>query len=63
MTTNHKNQEKDPLVKDIENRMCAKLSTQVEITKREIRISYGNTEDLNRILEMLGCIEESEDGM
>ena len=55
--------EKDPLEKDIENRMCAKLSTQVEITKREIRISYGNTEDLNRILEMLGCIEESEDGM
>lgn len=55
--------EKDPLVKDIENRMCAKLSTQVEITKKEIRISYGNTEDLNRILEMLGCIEESEGGI
>ena len=55
--------EKDPLVRDIENRMCTKLSTQVEITKKEIRISYGNTEDLNRILEMLGCIEDSEDGI
>ena len=52
--------EKDPLVKDIENRMCEKLGTQVEISKKEIRIAYTGTEDLNRILEALGCIEESE---
>ncbi len=52
--------EKDPWVKDIENRMDAKLGTQVEVTKKEIRISYSDVEDLNRILELLGCVEEYE---
>lgn len=52
--------EKDPLVKDIENRMSEKLGTYVEISKKEIRISYTGTDDLNRILEELGCLEESQ---
>lgn len=52
---------KDPLVKDIENRMSEKFETKVEITKKEIHIAYSDTDDLNRILEMLGCIEESEE--
>lgn len=52
--------EKDPLVKDIENRMSEKLGTYVEISKKEIHISYTGTDDLNRILEELGCLEESQ---
>lgn len=56
-----KTKEKDPLIVDIENRMSEKYGTQVELTGREIRIHYGDTEDLNRLLEMMGCIEESEE--
>lgn len=52
--------EKDPLVKDIENRMSEKLGTYVEISKKEICISYTGTDDLNRILEELDCLEESQ---
>lgn len=54
-----KTKEKDPLIIDIEDRMKSKLGTQVEITKKTINISYSDTDDLNRILETLGCIEES----
>ena len=53
--------EKDPHIKDIENRMCEKFGTQIDITRKEIRIAYTDTSDLNRLLEMLGCIEESEE--
>ncbi len=52
--------EKDPYLRDLESRMQKKLSTQVSVGKKAITISYGDTEDLNRILELLGCIEESE---
>lgn len=54
-----KAKEKDPLIIDIEDRMKSKLATHVEITKKAITISYSDTDDLNRILEALGCIEES----
>jgi ParB family chromosome partitioning protein len=51
--------EKDPWIRDLENRMQEKLSTGVSVSKKAIQISYSDTEDLNRILEILGCIEES----
>ena len=54
-----KKAEKDPFYSDLENRMSEKYGTQVEVSKKEIRIHYSDTEDLNRILDMLGCIEES----
>ena len=49
---------KDPMIRDIENRMSSKLSTQVEINSKKITISFSDTDDLNRILEKLGCLEE-----
>ncbi len=51
--------EKDPLVRDIENRMASKLGTKVSVSGKSISISYTDTEDLNRILELLGCLEEN----
>lgn len=49
---------KDPMIRDIENRMSSKLGTQVEINSKKITISFSDTDDLNRILEKLGCLEE-----
>ncbi len=50
--------EKDPLITDIERRMSEKLSTKVDVTGRSVNIRYSSTEDLNRILEILGMLEE-----
>ena len=49
---------KDPMIRDIETRMSSKLGTQVEISSKKIAISFSGTDDLNRILEILGCLEE-----
>ena len=51
---------KDPYLRDLEDRMQKKLATQVTVGKKEIRIAYGDTDDLNRILELLGCIEDAD---
>lgn len=56
--TERPEKKKDPMIKDIENRMAGKLGTEVEISAKKIAISYSDTEDLNRILEILGCLEE-----
>ena len=53
--------EKDPMIHDLEHRMSEKFGTKIEITKKQIRFSYTDTEDLNRLLDMIGCIEESEE--
>ncbi|MCH4206381.1 MAG: ParB/RepB/Spo0J family partition protein [Solobacterium sp.] len=50
---------KDPMIRDIEARMSSKLGTEVEIQAKKISISFSDTDDLNRILEILGCLEES----
>ncbi|MCR5229237.1 MAG: ParB/RepB/Spo0J family partition protein [Solobacterium sp.] len=50
--------EKDPLIADIEHRMSEKLSTKVDITGKSVNIRYSSTEDLNRILEIIGMLEE-----
>lgn len=54
-----KEEEKDPLVKDIEIRMSRKLGTEVKVSKKAISIAYNDTKDLNRILEALDMLEES----
>lgn len=36
-----------------------KLQTQVKVDKKQLTIHYENVNDLNRILEVLGCIEEN----
>lgn len=48
----------DPLVRDLELRMSRKLGTQVRVRKKELTIAFSNTDDLNRILELLGMLEE-----
>lgn len=50
---------KDPMIRSVEEHMSDKLGTQVNITNKKITISYHGTEDLNRILEILDCLEES----
>lgn len=53
--------QKDPWVKDLEERLQRKLGTEVNVTKKVLQISYSDTDDLNRILEILDCLEESEE--
>ncbi|MDD6727438.1 MAG: ParB/RepB/Spo0J family partition protein [Lactimicrobium massiliense] len=55
-----KEKEKDPYTRDLETRMSDKYGTRVEIGRHDIRISFSDTDDLNRLLEMLGCLDESE---
>lgn len=54
--------EKDPMLKDLETRMKEKLGTEVEVKKKKIEIAYNDVEDLNRILELIGCLDESIHG-
>ena len=48
----------DPYIVDVKRRLENKLGTSVEITKKSITIKYNDTDDLNRILESIGGIEE-----
>ena len=48
----------DPFTEDMEDRLRKKFSTKVEIRNKAISISYTDTEDLNRILDIMGVIEE-----
>ena len=54
--------QKDPWIRDLEDRMQDKLGTKVDIGTKTMTISYQDTADLNRILDLLGLIEESEQG-
>ena len=51
--------EKDPMIRDLEIQLSEKLGTQVVFSKKSFTISYHNTDDLNRILELIGCLDES----
>lgn len=50
---------KDPYYTDLQNRMSEKLGTQVSVNNKKISITFHDTDDLNRILEILGCLDES----
>ena len=54
---------KDPFIKDVENRMSKRLTTKVALGKNNINIYFHDTEDLNRILEILDCLEETEESL
>ncbi|MBQ0037012.1 MAG: ParB/RepB/Spo0J family partition protein [Firmicutes bacterium] len=56
--TQTKLQIKDPYIEDVRVRLERKFSTAVDISGKTISIKYNNTEDLNRILEIMGGIEE-----
>ena len=49
---------KDPNLINVENIMESKLQTKVVVENKKIIIKYEDTNDLNRILELLNCIEE-----
>ena len=51
--------QKDPMIASLETRMKQRLGTDVEVKKKKIEIHYSDTDDLNRILELIGCLEES----
>lgn len=48
----------DPFTEDVEDRLRKKFGTKVEIRNKAINISYTDTEDLNRILDIMGVIED-----
>ncbi len=51
--------EKDPMITDLETRMSGKLGTKVTVGAKNINIRFTNNDDLNRILELLGMLDES----
>lgn len=50
-------QKNDPFIDDIAKQLQSKFSSKVKITSNSINISFDDTDDLNRILEILGIIE------
>ncbi|MBR4461120.1 MAG: ParB/RepB/Spo0J family partition protein [Erysipelotrichaceae bacterium] len=50
--------ETDPFMEDVRIRMQRRFATKVEIQNKSIIIRYNDTDDLNRILEIMGVIEE-----
>ena len=54
-----KKKEKDPMIRDLEIQLSEKLGTQVVFSKKSFTISYHDTDDLNRILELIRCLDES----
>ena len=53
-----KDKQPDPFVKDVIDRLQKKFGTKVEIKNKALSISYTDNEDLNRILEIIGVIED-----
>ena len=50
---------KDPIIVDLENHMKERLGTKVQVAHKKITISFSDNDDLNRILELIGCLDES----
>ena len=51
-------QPRDPALDPIEHRLQSKFQTRVKVDAKQITIAYHGTQDLNRILELLDCLEE-----
>lgn len=51
--------ELDPMIKDLQVQLSEKLGTEVIFSKKAFTISYSDTDDLNRILEIIGCLDTS----
>lgn len=56
---NDYNYSKDKCIRIVEESMQSSLSTKVRISNHTIKISYSDTDDLNRILEILGQLESN----
>ena len=48
----------DPVMEDLNLRLQNKFQTKVKIDPKQIVITYHGVDDLNRILEILGCLDE-----
>ena len=48
----------DPQYRILQDRLQEKFQTQVKLDEKQIVIRYHGTDDLNRLLEILGCLEE-----
>ena len=53
-----KEKENDPFLENVSRIVENKLQTRVEIDNKKLTIHYNGTEDLNRILEIIGCLED-----
>lgn len=53
-----KKDEKDPYLENVRNIMEKRLGTSVEVSKKHITISFNSNDDLNRILEKIGCLDD-----
>ena len=53
-----KNDDKDPYLENVRSIMEKRLGTSVEVSKKHLTISYNSNEDLNRILEKIGCLDD-----
>ncbi len=51
---------KDIFTENLEKSMSSRLQTSVEIRKNKIIIDYQNSEDLNRILELIHCLSDED---
>ena len=51
-------EEIDPMIEDLNLRLQNKFQTKVKIDPKQIVITYHGVDDLNRILEILGCLDE-----
>ena len=49
---------RDRIIHDLEHQISVKLGTKVSIQNKKLTIRYTDTEDLNRILEILNCLDE-----
>ena len=49
---------RDPIIHDLEHQISVKLGTKVTIQNKKLTIRYTDTSDLNRILEILNCLDE-----
>ena len=51
----------DPYMEDVRHRLEKKFNTSIEVNNKRLVMHYNNVEDLNRILELLNCLEDSYD--
>ena len=49
---------RDPIIHDLEHQISVKLGTKVSIQNKKLTIRYTDTEDFNRLLEILNCLDE-----
>ncbi len=54
---NHK--EEDPYLVNVRNNLESKIQTKVDVDKNKLVIHYNGNDELNRILEILDCLDQN----